>query len=290
MATIDYILNRHNLKEVFHNGKIMDPEERLFISDNYVIKLYYPKKFEYFENELEVYNSLSSKEYLPKLIFSGKNSQYKYIVISKIYGLSLFDSWKKLSTEERKKYLKDLSIILRDINNIKSNITSFQSTIKNSYEDSLSKLNYSLSTIETFENIFNENIGYITNNESSSLIHIDTHFYNFMISNSSKLIAYDFEHTIMAPRDYQLVRLYRMNYYPESFIYPKGSLSNSEIKEYEGIMFEIINNYPEIINSNTKYRLKVYLLDYLLKEAIRCNINEKDVLEIVEKNKNIKLR
>ena len=51
-----------------------------------------------------------------------------------------------------------------------------------------------------------------------------------------------------------------------------------------------MRDYPEIINNNTDKRLKVYLLNYLLTEAIRCNIKENDVLNIIEENKKIRIR
>ncbi len=290
MKIVEDIKKKDNINEIFYNGKKMDPENRLFISDNYVIKIYYPKKFEYFNNELEVYNNLKDKEYIPELHSYGENDGYKYIIMSKINGISLFDIWSKSSYTERKSYLKDIAIILKDINNIKSSKIDFKNLMSFNFKELLGKLPYTSDTINHINYIFNENIDYITNEEQASLIHIDTHFYNFMIDENKKLIAYDFEHTMMAPKDYQLVRLYRMNYYPESFVYPKNSLNQNEIKKYNSVLFNIIDNYPEIINNNTDKRLKVYLLNYLLTEAIRCNIKENDVLNIIEENKKIRIR
>ena len=291
MDIIETIKSNHGIEDDFYNGKIMDSEKRLFMSDNYVIKLYFPKKYNYYYNELEVYNALSNKEYLPTLYFNGEEENYKYVVLSKENGKSLFDSWDNLSNEERIQYLKDISTILKDINKIKTTEVDFKNFMNNEFNNSIGRIDYSDSSLKTIKNIYDDNICYIGNNETSSLIHIDTHFYNFMINKDGKLIAYDFENTINAPLDFQLVRLYRMNYYPESFIYPKDSLNKEQIKSYNIVIPTIINNYPEIIDfKNVENRLKIYLLNYLLKEIIRCNIKEEKAMKIIFQNDNIKLK
>ena len=48
---LDIILKKHNISEEFCNAKKMDKENRIFMSDNYIVKLYYPKKYKYYFNE-----------------------------------------------------------------------------------------------------------------------------------------------------------------------------------------------------------------------------------------------
>lgn len=289
MTIVEEIASLNHLDEKFNNGKPMDPECRLFVSDNYVIKIYYPKKFDYYYNELEVYKSLSLSEHLPNLLFYGESKNYKYIVLSKVDGELLFDVWDKLTNLERKHYLKEMAEVLKNINNIRSDIVNFKGIMSEEFNNSMSKLCYTNKTKEYLRSIHDANIEYINNAENASLIHVDTHFYNFMIDSKNRLVAYDFEHTIMAPKDYQLVRLYRMNYYPETFVYPRNSLDKKKIKKYSSVLFEIIKNYPQLINSKTNERMKVYLLNYLLKEINRCNISEEKALEIINENKKIRL-
>lgn len=291
MTIIESIKNKYDIKDSFYNGKVMDPEQRLFLSDNFVIKLYFPKKYKYYFNELEVYRHLYDKEYIPTLYFNGEEENYKYIVLQKENGKSLFDSWDSLSKVEKIGYLKDIAIMLKDINNIKSGRVDFRNYVNKEFYHSMDCINFSASSLKKINEIYNDNICYINNDEKSSLIHIDTHFYNFMINDDKKLIAYDFEHTINAPIDYQLVRLYRMNYYPESFIYPKNSLSSEQIETYNIILPTIIKNYSELIDfKNVENRLKIYLLNYLLREIIRCDINEDTAMKIISENAKIKLR
>ena len=52
---LNQIIEKNHITEEFINAKKMDKENRIFMSDNYVIKIYYPKKFQYYYNELEVY-------------------------------------------------------------------------------------------------------------------------------------------------------------------------------------------------------------------------------------------
>ena len=290
MDIVETIARKNCINEKFYNGKPMDKEQRLFMSDNYVIKIYYPKKYNYYYNELNVYNGLRTKSYIPRLFYCGEENDYKYIIISRENGKSLFDLWNKLSYYDKIKYLKDMAIIIKDINNLRSGVVDFKNIIKEEYNCSIKKINYTCDTLNIINKIFDDNIDYINNSEKSSLIHIDTHFYNFMVNKNGKLIAYDFENIVDAPIDYQFVRLYRMNYYPESFIYPKDSLTQKQIDEYKIILPTIIQSYPEIIMKNTDYRLKVYLLNYLLKEVIRCKIPEDKAKEIIFKNQKIKLR
>ena len=78
MDILTSILSKHNIKESFINAKKMDKENRIFISDNFVVKIYYPKKFQYYYNELEVYKNLSNKDYLANLHGYGEEEGYKY--------------------------------------------------------------------------------------------------------------------------------------------------------------------------------------------------------------------
>ena len=121
------------------------------------------------------------------------------------------------------------------------------------------------------------------------MIHVDVHFYNFFV-NKNKIYAYDFENTMMAPLDYQLLRWYRMWRYPETFIYPKNSLTNQQKHSYETIMPNMLSNYQELCsNYHFEERMKAYLLVYLLEEAKRCNLSEEKVKTYIKENSKIKI-
>lgn len=290
MDILTSILLKHNIKESFINAKKMDKENRIFISDNFVVKIYYPKKFQYYYNELEVYKNLSNKDYLANLHGYGEEEGYKYIIISRLKGKSLFDSWDSYDVTQRKDFIKQISTILKDINNIRNEEVNFKDHLNNIFNSTFNSLEFSKNFLEYIKETYLELLTCISDIEDANLIHIDTHFYNFFV-NDGKIFAYDFENTIMAPLDYQLLRWYRMWRYPESFYYPKNSLTQEQIDSYNILMPELLNNYESLYkNKNYNERVKLYSLIYLLQEANRCNLPEEKVKKYIRENKDIRLR
>lgn len=286
---LNQIIEKNHITEEFINAKKMDKENRIFMSDNYVIKIYYPKKFQYYYNELEVYHNLQSKDYLPKLYSYGEESTYKYIVISRLDGKSLFDSWDEYTVDERSEFVKQISNILKDINEIRVEPINFKSILDTKFLNVLSNLNFSGNFISLLQDMYTNNSEFIKTSELGHLIHVDVHFYNFFV-NKNKIYAYDFENTMMAPLDYQLLRWYRMWRYPETFIYPKNSLTNQQKHSYETIMPNMLSNYQELCsNYHFEERMKAYLLVYLLEEAKRCNLSEEKVKTYIKENSKIKI-
>ena len=283
------ILNKHNITEEFSNAKKMDKENRIFMSDNYIVKLYYPKKYKYYFNEIQIYKGLIGKDYLPKLYYFGEEENFKYIVISKLKGKSLFDSWSALNQKEKKSVVLQIANILKDINSLQTTHINFKDELEQLFLNTVDNLNYSEEFISVIKNLFYLKSAGISNNELSNLIHVDIHFYNFFI-NEGKVYAYDFENTVLAPLDYQLVRWYKMWKYPHKFKYPKDSMSNEEIASYDMIMPNLLNEYPEICSSPMfEDRVKLYMLIYLLQEAKRCDLSEEVIQKYINENIKVKL-
>ncbi len=290
MEVIKSILQKNGITQPYENGKKMDKENRLFITDDYVIKIYYPKKFPYYYNELEVYKGLSDNKGIPKLYYCGDESDYKYIIISRIYGKSLFDEWINYTHEEKQRIVKQMVEIIKSINNIKTKEVNFQSYLDDKYLKAISGLNFSECFLRRIDDLYNDLRQHIGLKEIANLIHVDIHFYNFLV-NDDKLFAYDFENTVMAPLDYQLLRLYRMGKYPETFVYPKGSLNDKERDSFKDLLPIFLSYYPELASSQCfEGRLKLYLLVYLLEEAKRCKLTEETVANYIKENEHIRVR
>ena len=286
---LERILKKHNITEKFSNAKKMDKENRIFMSENYVVKLYYPKKYKYYFNEIQIYQGLLGKDYLPKLYYFGEEENFKYIVISKLNGKSLFDSWNTLNQNEKKSVVVQIANILRDINNLQITYINFKDELEQLFLNTIDNLNYSEEFISKIKELYYSKSINISNNELSNLIHVDVHFYNFFI-NEGRVYAYDFENTVLAPLDYQLVRWYKMWKYPHKFKYPKDSMTDEEIKSYEMIMTDLLNEYPEICNIPIfEERVNLYALVYLLQEAKRCNLSEKVTQNYINENIKVKL-
>lgn len=159
----------------------------------------------------------------PKLYFHGEHPLYKYIVISKLEGKSLFDSWDSYSLAQRNDFIEQIAVIMKDINHIKKQV-KFKSEFENKFNDVFSSLNLSPKTKSEINELYENRINFLQENEMGNLIHTDVHFYNFFV-NEKKLYAYDFENMTLAPLDYQLLRWYRMWRYPQTFYHPKNSLT-----------------------------------------------------------------
>ena len=287
---LEKILIIHNITEEFCSAKKMDKENRIFMSKNYVIKLYYPKKYKYYFNELQIYQGLAGKSYLPKLYYFGEEKDFKYIIISKLKGKSLFDAWNDLNEFEKKNAVIQIANILKDINCLKISQINFKDELERLFLSVIDSLDYSDEFISIIKELFYSKLTSLFNIELCNLIHIDVHFYNFFIDNG-RVYAYDFENTILAPLDYQLVRWYKMWKYPHKFKYPKDSMTEEEIKSYEMIMPVLLSEYPELCNSPTfENRVKVYTLIYLLQEAKRCGLSEEMTKKYVNENINVKLK
>lgn len=284
------ILNKHNITEEFSNAKKMDKENRIFISENYVVKLYYPNKYKYYFNEIQIYKGLSEKSYLPKLYYYGEEENFKYIVISRLKGKSLFDSWNSLNHDEKKSAVLQIGNIIKDINNLATEYTNFKEELEQLFLSVITNLNFSDEFLSIIKGLYYSKSSSFSNIELSKLIHVDVHFYNFFIY-EGKVYAYDFENTVMAPLDYQLVRWYKMWKYPHKFKYPKDSMTEEEIKSYEMIMPVLLKEYPEISNSHMfEDRVKIYVLIYLLQEAKRCNLSEEVTRKYIDENIKVKIK
>ena len=291
---MDTILNQicrnHGINEEFINAKKMDKENRIFISDSFVIKIYFPKKFHYYFNELEVYKNLSDKDYIPKLFFYGEELEYKYIVISRLKGKLLFDSWDDSKVIRRVEYIEQISEIIKNINLIRNEEVNFKSVLDSKFEKAISDLNYSKYFMSMVKEAYNDYSKYVSTSEMGSLVHVDVHFYNFF-ANEDKIYAYDFENMIVAPKDYQLLRWYRMWKYPETFIYPKDSLNQEQKDTYKILMPILLLNYQELFkHPNFEERMKTYLLVYLMEEAKRCKLPEETVKAYIKENQKIMVR
>ena len=178
MKDLDFIKEETGITEDFINAKKMDKENRIFKSDSYVAKIYYPKKHMYYDNELKVYNSLLDKDYLSKLYFNGEINNFKYIVMERLNGISLFDTWRNLTLSERENSIKQIALILKDINNIVTQKKDFKQEFIINFNKNLQLLKDEYLK-KYFKEIFDELIKYLNDIEQCYLIHIDTHFYNF---------------------------------------------------------------------------------------------------------------
>ena len=117
MQYVDTIATKNNIRERFFPAKSGVNGDRVFLSENFVIKFFEGRKEKYYSNELLIYNRLDS-EYRSSLIDAGEINSIKYIVVTRTKGNTLYSIWGNLNSEEREKCVKQIANILKEITKI----------------------------------------------------------------------------------------------------------------------------------------------------------------------------
>ena len=76
MQYVDTIATKNNIRERFFPAKSGVNGDRVFLSENFVIKFFEGRKEKYYSNELLIYNRLDS-EYRSSLIDAGEINTLK---------------------------------------------------------------------------------------------------------------------------------------------------------------------------------------------------------------------
>jgi hypothetical protein len=140
MQHVITIANRNNIREAFEPAKSGVNGDRVFLSDNYVIKFFEGRKEKYFKNECLIYNELKS-DYRSLLIDSGIIQGIKYILMTRAKGNTLYSIWNELDTTERDSCVYQISEILKEISNLqKAQIIDFREELNLLYKDIMSQI------------------------------------------------------------------------------------------------------------------------------------------------------
>lgn len=274
----------NTIKKICKDNLILDIPERvdtkfnknrLFKTKDYYIKLYFNNKEKYFDNEYFIYNELKKESFLPKLIKCGKYEDVKYIIITKIEAKTIFEIWENQNDKIKEEIIKQMSLILKKINNLRKRIDngSFKKKIICEYYDAISNNEMSNILLQKSEFFYKERINLIKNNEKLILTYPDFHFNNFLYDDS-KVYIIDFESLQEAPLDYQIASIVRMSKNP---IIEAPKNINVNKREYEKIP-EYFEKYYKC--SEDKRRIELYNFIYDMKAVKHKKASEK----IIEKD------
>jgi len=213
-------------------------------------------------NEIKYY--INNPNYFnPKLItydITKETIPYIYTIEEKINGNNLFNVWGNLNETQREHCLDELVQILKIIHEpaVQKNKAIENMLLK--YDEYLNRVKLSdllssdkIHYLNELRNIF----VFYFENTSFGFTHGDIHFNNIIYSDEGLKII-DFECYDIAPLDKDFDSMNRMVRNPNSLI-KKGLQSSVNPKDYERIMPYLIQNYPEVCQSNDfENRLLIY--------------------------------
>lgn len=249
-----------------------------FIDEKYVLKLANEKDTVYkIDKEINVYSSLVA-DFIPKLVASGDFGEYKYIIITKLKGKSLFSVWHYLTKERREDCVKQISDILKFIHGkdrklidekfVSDNfLLTFKTRLLNRLNDATGDFGCKC-LIEFINSKFNEIFSF----KCDRLIYNDAHFDNF-IYNEGKVYLIDFDRVEFAPVDYELMIFKTMCDYPTKFASEEvEKLIHDE--DFSNIYANMKSFYNELFEiPHVEERVAIYQFDYLFEQAIESKNN-----------------
>ncbi len=276
LDVIKQIAKKNNLLETFYSAKSGFNGNRVFLSDNHVIKIFDESDYSFYKNEVLVYKNLE-RDYISKLIDTGIISNTNYILITKIDAIPLYSIWDTLSDSIKENIIYQISNILKDINKlpIESNINFKEYLITNFY-NWYNKLNISEDLSKEILSFFKLNIDKFEDNQQNYIIYYDNHFDNFLYSDG-KVYVIDFEDLRVGNLDYQLDIWNRMSKYPRLFSNEEDEKKIMDIN-YHTLTKSIKKYYQEMFNfENLEDRLKIYSLIYDIRIIVKYGLNEEQL-------------
>lgn len=249
-----------------------------FIDDNYVIKFSNDKGIkEKLEKEIKIYKNLNLP-FIPKYISSGSYKDYKYLIITKIKGKSLYSIWHTLADEERERLIIKVANIVKSFHQIHGdfldgyNTSSFRKYIKDELVKILSKLHTLNFSINCLQEVINKHFDKLFSDIEIGFVYNDLHFDNF-IYDGEELYLIDFDRTLISSLDYDMMIFKTMCDNPSKFASEEDE-GNVIEDDYKHIYPVFKNNYKELFCGQfVDDRIFIYQFIYLMNQAIKCNDN-----------------
>ena len=246
-----------------------------FIDNCYVIKFSNDENIkEKLEKEITIYKNLDLS-YIPKYIASGNYNDYKYLIITKINGKSLYSIWHTSSEKERTNIIIEIAKIIKSFHQINGdfltgyNATSFRKHIKNELLKIIEKLQKLNLNVKCLQDILNKSFDKLFCDIKIGLVYNDLHFDNF-IYDGEKVYLIDFDRTIITSLDYDMMIFKTMCENPSKFANEEDE-DNIIDSEYKNIYQIFRANYKELFaNKFTDDRIFIYQFIYLINQAIEC--------------------
>lgn len=232
------------------------------VNDEFIVKIFRDK--EKFDAEQYFYKFYKG-DFIPKIYNFGVLNEKFYSITEKINGKNLYGIWHKLSDMQRKNIIYQLCDFMKKlhINIGKSNWLNYNTNDINKALSALKNNEFVRENMHLFKNVIAEFPFVFGENESVCLIHNDLHFDNVFYCNG-KIKIIDFDRCMLAPQDYELGIILRMNKAPHLFA-NENDEAKVEQKDYKKNTDYLQEFYPEIFKiKKLDKRLACYDLIYNL--------------------------
>lgn len=259
-----------------------------FVDEKYVIKMSKDKMIKKkLDKETLIYKNVRIS-CMPEFVASGTFNGYKFLIISKLCGKSLYSVWHTLSANERLNCVRQIANILKSFNS--QNYVFLNDEDKHlNWIDYLSKqLKSKVVALEGMgidatpvDNFIFKRLPKLFAENKFGLVYNDAHFDNFIYYNK-KVYLIDFDRVTVSPIDYEMLIFKTMCDNPSKFASEEDE-HNIKDEDYSNIYEQFKVEYPKMFEiENVEERIAVYQFDYLLGQAIKCN-DKKWASKLLEK-------
>lgn len=261
-----------------------------FIDNKYVVKVcILPDKFYKLQKEALFYENSKNLTFIPHFIAYGETEKYNYIILEFLEGVSLYSVWHKLIEKERMQYIKQASVLLKELH--KQDYSFMLLSHKPDYWQNFMYRAFTKNMVILEEQgIINakkimqhsEKIKLLFAQQKLALVHNDLHFDNLLIT-STGLKLIDFDRLMLASQDYELLILHYMCDNPKKFASIKDEIY-AKPEDYIIVTKTLQKHYKQLYAfKHLQERLFVYRLLYDLKQMFESNKIIKNNIELQHK-------
>jgi len=247
------------------------------VGDKYVIKV--EKNLGVLSHQPEIMEQLfNAGAKVPRLFDYGTAEDKTYIVMEKVPGQKLSETWPSLSAEQKENFViqivEQLKIFhslhyaqysLRSLNREFDNFKDFLKSLTDFSVIDESKLDgLTLQNLALLKDYYNDHEDVLGETGTAVLVHNDMHFENILYEDDKLTGVIDFDFTRQAPKDYELWHMLDFFYRPAHYVEKHvegiwaGYVGDSDIELLR-------KHYQELFSHpHLSERLHLYLMDNLI--------------------------
>lgn len=242
----------------------------VYFTEKYVVKIYKDWNINGYNKELWFYNT-ANPSFAPKLIGFGEN----YIILERIYGISLFHLWRDMTDSKREQIVCKISSFIGAINSVDYNSAAQYFNIYSDWKTGMiSRIENDITELKKNRGIpvsLAERAAEYTRRHTDCLddttlflVFADLHFDNLLLSENGRLYLIDYEMLEIAPKDFVLDVWQRMLIHP--FTYANEDDHEKTIaSDYVNILKWLRKYAPDLfIHQRIKERVNIYGILYEL--------------------------
>ena len=211
---------------------------------------------------------------VPRVIDCGNFEGKHYILMERVTGRKLSESWLGFTEQEREGFIAQIADQLRIFHSIRFDKYSPQRPIEfDNFEDaikwqtSFDGIHFDAETqgqVQSLESFFRNKIVTLNETGTAVFVHNDFHLGNVLYEGDRLTGIIDFDFSRQAPKDYELWHLVDFFRWPKYYVEKsqestwEGYRSSTELKQFK-------KYYPELFSkADLPTRIRLYLIDDII--------------------------